>query len=934
MTLFMSTPEGAPPTSVAAAILARRGTDLPATINAVREQLYGPQRLIVVGGESDARRIALEHDVEWSANTASVVDISGEVSHLWLVREGVVPLPDALGSLVHEAMRLDASVAGSKVRDLDDPDRLLSVGFATDVFDSPYTGFDGEERDQGQHDVVRDVAAVGGQSVLLRLDLARGLGGPDRSMAPYAAAIDFCQRARLRGARVIAVPSSEVLARDESERLDRWRERGSRLRAMTKVYGPATLSWSLPMALLSGLVQSVLSLLLGRWRFFDWLRAWAWYLFKLPSTISARRGARRGRVVGDAELFRYQVRGSIALKTLFTELSDRIRERLPGEDRMSVEAIGNEIRRPSFVVGAVAIVFVALATRTIWTVGLPAVGYSLPFVDSGPDAVSAYAGGWNPAGLGSVEPLRPLIGFAGAVQTILLDNRRLAEFVFTAGSWLLGIWGTVRLLRTWGVAAVAGTLAGVVYVSGSGAQALAAQTDVGLVFAIGLIPWVMRFSFARVSVSWIGRMGRIAGVAALAGVVGLLAPLALLVAPAATLIWAAINMTDRSAWRALGIASAGSLLAVPVLFPWLGAADLSEFISDGAAYWAIPTATAAIAGIGALAVMLAAPKRLALVAGWGAILAVAGALLARSASFDLGREIGGVGLVLVTLGLALIVGPSFESITRDREIGGWRRIVAGVSVVASVFLVAASTVTVVGGRAGLPGDEYRDAFTFSAARPGDPAMSRILVVGAPGELPGDDRVVDGAAYRLVSAPMPTSWEAYLHEARAGDIALATALGEVIDDETKRAGELLSEFGIRWIVVLSAADRDPFADAWRAALLGQLDLVPLGGGLDNTTFENEAESALRAVSEPEAVWTRDGTGYAREAFGVTEAVVRENANARWGPGPWQQFDWANAVSVSSGAVEFDPIGTRRTQSIVAALWLVALGSLAWTGRKIG
>ncbi len=888
----------------------------------------------MVGGESDARRIALDHDVEWSANIGSVVDISGDVSHLWIVREGVVPLPDALGSLVFEALRLDASVAGSKVRDLDDPERLLSVGYATDVFDSPYTGFDGEEHDQGQYDVVRDVAAVGGQSVLMRLDLARGLGGPDRSMAAYAASVDFCQRARLRGARVIVVPSSEVLDRDESERLDRWRERGSRLRAMTKVYGPATLVWSLPMAFLSGLVQSFLSLLLGRWRFFDWIRAWAWYLLKLPSTIGARSAARRGRVVGDAELFRYQVSGSIALKTLFTELSDRIRERLPGEDRVSVETIGNEIRRPSFVVGAVAVVFVLVATRTIWTVGLPAIGYSLPFVESGLDAVSAYAGGWNPAGLGSVEPLRPLIGFAGAVQTILLDNRRLAEFVFIAGSWLLGIWGVVRLLRTWGVAAVAGTLAGVVYVSGSGAQAVAQQTEVGIVIAIGLIPWAMRFSFAPVPDSWIGRLGRVASVAALSGLIALLAPLALVLPPLAILVWATINMTDRSAWRAFGISAAGAVVAVPVLFPWLGAADLSRFISDGTAYWAIPTVTAVIAGVGALAVLMAAPKRLALVAGWGSVLAVFGALLARSADLDFGNAVVGVGLALVTLGLALIVGPSFESITRTREVGGWRRIVAGVSVVASVLLVAVSAVTIVGGRAGLPGDTYRDAFTFSAARPGDPTMSRILVVGAPDELPGDDRILDGAAYRLVSAPMPDSWETYLHEARAGDAALAAALEQVIDGETKRAGELLAPFGIRWIVVLAETESDPFADAWQAAFVGQLDLVPLGGGLENITFENEAESALRAVSDSGTTWTRAGTGYERVTVLDTDVVVRENANARWGPGPWEQLDWANGVSVSSAGVDFDPIGSRRTQAIGAVLWLVALGALAWIGRKLG
>ena len=934
MASFMSSPEGAPPTSVAAAILARSGTDLSTTIEAVQRQVYGPRRLIVVGGESDARRIAVEHDVGWIANIGGVVDSSDDVSHIWIVQEGVQPRPDALGSLVHQAMRLDASVAGSKVLDIDNQERLLSVGFATDVFDSPYTGFDGEELDQGQYDVVRDVAAVSGQSVLLRLDLARGLGGPDRSMAAYAAAVDFCQRARLRGARIIAVPSSEVLARDDSGKLDGWRERGGRFRAMTKVYGPTTLLWSLPMAFLSGFAQSILSLFLGHWRFFDWLKAWGWYLVKLPSTLSARSAARRGRVVGDAELFRYQISGSVSLRSVIAQLSDRIRARLPGEDRLSVEAIGNELRRPSFVVGAVAFLFVLAATRGIWTAGLPAVGFSLPFVESGSDAISAYAGGWNPAGLGSVEPLRPLIGLAGAIQTVLLDNRRVAEFVFTAGSWLLGIWGTVRLLRTWGIAAVAGTLAGVVYVAGTGAQALAQQTGVGMVFALGLIPWVLRFSLAPVQDSWLARAARVAGVAALAGIVAALAPLALLIPPAALFVWALLNMTDRAAWRAFGTSTIAAILAIPLLFPWVAAADLGRFLTDGAAFWAIPTATSIIAAIALLATLLSAPQRLALVAGWGGIAAVSGAFIARTSGWDLGREVEGAGLALVALGLALVVGPSFEAITRTAEIGGWRRLVAGVSVAGSVCLVAVAAVTLLGGRAGFPGDEYRDAFTFSAARPGDPSMSRILVVGAPGGLPGENRMVDGAAYRLVSAPMPQSWETYLPDARPGDDALADALQQIEAGETKRAGEVLAPFAIRWIVVLDGNDADPFADAWRAAFIGQLDLVPLGGGLDNTTFENEAESPVRAVTADGTPWGRVGTGYAVASGTNRELLIRENANSRWGPGEWQQADWANAIQTVEPNVRFDPIGSRRTQAVVALVWLIALGGFAWAGRRFG
>ncbi|MEN8113684.1 MAG: hypothetical protein ABFS21_04800, partial [Actinomycetota bacterium] len=563
MSSLMNPPEGVSTATVAAVILGRRGTELPDTVAAIRSQVYEAHRIIVVGGDANARHSATALDAEWTASLSAVLGESSEVSHIWLVTEGAIPRPDALGALVSNSMRLDASVAGSKILDAANPDRLLAVGFATDVFESRYTGFDEDERDQGQYDVVRDVAAVGGHSTLVRTDLARGLGGPDPAMPQFAAWVDFCQRARLRGARIIVVPSSEVLATDDPASRDRWRERAGRIRAMIKVYGPVTLAWALPLAFLSGFAQSFLSVFLGRWRFFHWIRAWLWNLVKLPGTLSGRRAARRGRVVDDGELFRYQVGGSVALKNVFAEISDSIRRRLPGEDRLSVEAIGEELRRPSFVVGFVAILFVLAATRTIWTIGLPAVGYSLPFSESGPAALSAYAGGWNPAGLGSVEPLRPFIGLAGFVQTILFDNRRVAEYLFVAGSWLFGTWGMVRLLRTWGVRAIAGTMAGIVLVAGAGAQAMAQTTMVGAAVGLALVPWVMRFALAPISPSWLARLGRVFGVAFLLAVAGVLSPLGLLVPTSLLLIWALLNMTDGTAWRAVLVSVLGAGLAIP-----------------------------------------------------------------------------------------------------------------------------------------------------------------------------------------------------------------------------------------------------------------------------------------------------------------------------------------------------------------------------------
>ena len=155
------------------------------------------------------------------------------------------------------------------------------------------------------------------------------------------------------------------------------------------MYGPLTVAWSVPAAFLSGFAQAAMSLLLGRWLFFNWLRAWGWNLLRLPDTLRERRKARRGREVGDEELFRYQVGGSIALKATASQLADQVRRRLPGEDTTSMEIIGRELRRPSFVVGIGAVLFILLAGRSLWAGGLPAVGYSLPFPDSGLAALDA-----------------------------------------------------------------------------------------------------------------------------------------------------------------------------------------------------------------------------------------------------------------------------------------------------------------------------------------------------------------------------------------------------------------------------------------------------------------------------------------------------------------------------------------------------------------
>src|SRR5690606_4779599 len=134
------------------------------------------------------------------------------------------------------------------------------------------------------------------------------------------------QRVRIAGGRVIGVPSSAVFRDRRCGRGDGgWREQSGRMRAVPKAYTPLTRVWMGPPPLLPGISHHLLSRRRGRWRpRTRYVRAGAWQPAHLPSTSAARRNISRVRQVGDEELFRYQVRGSVRLRLVGSELSDRL----------------------------------------------------------------------------------------------------------------------------------------------------------------------------------------------------------------------------------------------------------------------------------------------------------------------------------------------------------------------------------------------------------------------------------------------------------------------------------------------------------------------------------------------------------------------------------------------------------------------------------
>ncbi len=898
-----------------------------ACLEAVERQVYAPAQVLVVGGRDDVRTITGDHEATWRATFRAVADSLGpEITFVWVLHDRALPRNDALGALIRDGARADASVAGSKILDAEHPNVLVSVGMATDVFDAPYSGLQEGEIDQSQYDVVRDVAAVSGISLLTHRDLFIGLRGVDSLMAPGAAAIDFCQRARLRGGRVVVAPSSEVLYVAPDREPD-WRERAGEIRAMLKVYSLVTLLWAIPLAFLAGLAESIISPFMGRWKLSGVLAAWGWNLVHLPSVIRSRLEVRRGRQVGDEELFRYQTGGSARLRLLWEETLERLRARFP-DGLLSgftdvMETSQQAIRRPSFVVGLFAVLFAFIATRAVWNGELPIVGFSLPPPESALDALGAYAGGWNPAGLGSPEVIHPSVAGTAVAQLLLLGKGGLAVGMLTLGAFLSGIVGTARLMRRWGLSSISGYLAGVVMMGGPAMIGLAGDGRWAPVIALGAMPWILVSASREVTNGWPGRMGRIASVTVFSGIVGVFAPAALLIAPVAALVWAVVGTGPRRA-AALRVL-AGAILAIPLLMPWVLFTDLPAFLSAGsAAFWDPGWPAAGAVGVAAAGILLAGDRTISAVAGWGGLLAALGVLAARAGDLGAGREVEAAGIMAASLGIAGVVGAAVGFGSRREVTTGTRFALGMFALFAAIGLVAATALLAAPGRAGLPRDQHGETFAFAVA--GDVVPSRILLFGPPETLPGESRELEGLGYRIIDPPYPLSWDAYLHEPRLGDEALHVFLETLLDGEVRRAGASLAGFGVGWVAFTEESQLQAVFEA-------QLDLVTLRS-LDVTVYRNEVE-APSADSFDGIAWRRSGTGFASvDGPGGSSVRVAQNADFRWGPGEWEQADWANVVQVPVGGegVQFTGYGPRRMMGLGAAGWFAVLLAAAAIGRR--
>ena len=909
-------PPTAPDRRIRVAVLAVDDDGLAATLAAIDRQVYGTVDVTIV--DPDGEIGAPDDRPVVSDFSTFVSELPSDTDLVWILHGDARPRPDALGALVAEMERSDASLVGSKIIDAVSEDRLESVGSATDVFGEPYTGLDPDEVDLEQYDVVRDVAFVSAVSMLVRRDLLKGLRGIDPLMPPVAAGMDFSQRARVAGGRVMVAPSSEVLhERSCRDDVAGWRESAGRMRSMLKAYRLITLAWVVPVGTLISFFDGLARLVLGTARpFADFWRALAWNVLHLPGSLTARNSVRAVRQVGDEELFRYQVSGSVRLRSLLADFGERFGWVIDDEPGVVAEdELEDEGTAAGPIVAVLGLVIVALATRSFWIGTLPQSGFSFPVADVAV-ALDGFAGGWNPSGLGSSEPVHPSAALFAAFEW--LTGGWSGTFrVVIAALLATAFFASGRLLRELGVTGPSRHLAGILAVIGAGTGAFAAEADLAGWLAVG--PTLAAVTLAVMT--WPGtlrsRTGRTGMLILAAGGAAMLAPGSVLVIfVVSLLLWALVPGIR------LGVAARGLLAAdigLLVVAPYLAAASVLELTEAGPSYdlrpALVPALGLAMAVVAGVAFGSSRRHRLSAVAGFLLVLA------AWFPTFEIPMgDLGGALAVAGVLGVVLAVG---AVIGFERE--GTRAVLTGRAVAtgAAIVVVAVSLVHVVNGRAGFPEDQWSDRLIFTTSLATESEAARVLVVGEVDQIPGEHRTAGGYDYRVVPLSGPGLESARLGTPRLGDEALSGLVEGIAGGELVRPGQALAGYGIGWVAVIGDPD-------FTAAMAAQVDMDEVAVSEELTVFANTVE-APRAVGSDGTVWLADGNEFSGPAGSGTVRVA-DNASPRWGPG-WEQDDWSNRVSAESGVIAYQPIQLRRGLAILTGgLFAVGLLATAFTRRR--
>ncbi|ABK99712.1 glycosyltransferase family 2 protein [Pelobacter propionicus] len=200
--------------------------DTSECLKSCRELTYSNFRIVVVdnasnGNEadelaarfSDIELIKLDSNLGYAGgNNAGIRHALNQgADSVWLLNNDTVVESSTLGALVHELYASDnVGCVGSKIYYFDRPDILWFAGGFVDRARG-LAGHTGQnERDIGQHDVMKDVGYITGCSLLISREILTTVGMLDEDFFLLFEDTDFCSRVQMAGYFTRYVPESKL----------------------------------------------------------------------------------------------------------------------------------------------------------------------------------------------------------------------------------------------------------------------------------------------------------------------------------------------------------------------------------------------------------------------------------------------------------------------------------------------------------------------------------------------------------------------------------------------------------------------------------------------------------------------------------------------------------------------------------------------------
>ena len=812
-----------------------------------------------------------------SNEVARLVD--GEGGFFCLLHDDVALEPEAIERLIEETYRSNAGLVGPKLVEWDDPTILQSVGLNVDRIGEVESLIGDNEKDQEQHDSVRDVFALSSACLLIRSDLFRELGGFNRQIDFFGEELDLCWRAHLSGARVLIVPAAKARHRNGIDSRATNVERTS-AQARNRVRTVVTLSGGLqlPFVMLQMLVASVVQVVAGIFgggftAALASLRASLAVIIDLPYVLRRRSEVRPLRLVAASEIHDLQVSGSARFSSFVRRRSRRIQQAsLAQKDRKDA------VKHQRFVTNVfIAIIaFVLLGSRSFVLHGVSRIGEFLPMraVSESPRAlVTSFVSGWTQGGFGSagsnssgyvLMALAGAISFGrtGSLQTVLIIG---TVFVGAFGMWKVPTGYFSLRARAIGMA---------MYVAVPLPYVALSKGRLSDLLVYAALPWVLRlFVRAELGLRGAKQTQLLATAVLFAAVVFAFVPTFL-----AIVVWVAIAwiiggfIAQANLRQAIAVGRIVVALVVGALVlnaPWVSqfanAQWMDHFIGNQAAsvqrvgFTQLARFDGGLLRFGVIALGLYIPvfvsvvvtrsntfiwatRSLSLVVLTGMLIVAIDANVVNIAAPSFGQL-----SAIVACGLALGAG-ALASFVFDDELTlayRWWKPVVACAVVAS-FLGALPAVSMaVGGSWNQSKTAIADLYTQMQANPPEGDYN-VVYVGRSEVLPVSSlRVSDEVAFAVADDGELTMRDRW---AKPNDLSsnVESALHAIIWRETVRGGRLLAPLAVRYVVVPQIDGGEstiekplPLPEGLLAALSTQLDFRRVYLASDLVIYENMA-----------------------------------------------------------------------------------------------